>query len=184
MNTTSEEAKSNEMISLKLEKYLKPAQLGLRLLAMAATLAATWIIITNKETVVVYGITADAKFTYSPASKFFAVANIIACVFSAISLLGAYFLSRNASKFSDFSFVFFLHDLTVMTLLMAACAAATAVGYVGKYGNPHAGWMAFCGYFDRYCDRVTASLTLSYIGCLFYFFLTIISASKCTSPFK
>lgn len=68
-----------------------------------------------------------------------------------------------------------------MTLLMAGCSSATAMGYLGKYGNSHAGWMPICGYFDKYCNRITIAVALSYIGFLFYFFLTIISASKSRS---
>ena len=77
-----------------------------------------------------------------------------------------------------FTFVIFLLNQVVMTLLMAACSAATAMGYLGRYGNKHAGWIAICGYLDSYCDRITVSVTLSYIAFLFYFFLAIISASK------
>lgn len=62
--------------------------------------------------------------------------------------------------------------------LMAGCAAATAVGYIGKYGNNHSGWMAVCGYFAKFCNRVTVAAFLSYLGLFIYLMLTVISANK------
>lgn len=66
----------------------------------------------------------------------------------------------------------------ISVLLMAGCAAATAVGYVGKYGNSHAGWTAICGYFAKFCNRATAASSLSYFALFFYLILTVISANK------
>lgn len=66
---TGEEEKSREMASLNLPKYTKAAQISLRIMAMAATLAAAWIVLSSKETVVIYGITANAKYSYSPTYK-------------------------------------------------------------------------------------------------------------------
>lgn len=63
-------------------------------------------------------------------------------------------------------------------LTTAGCAAATAVGYVGKYGNSHAGWMAVCGYFPKFCNKATAALSISYFALALYFILTVISANK------
>lgn len=161
---------------LKSQKYFMAAQFLLRLLGMAAALAAAWIMVTSKESVVVYGTDFDAKYSYSPAFKFFAVANLMACAFSALSLFLGCILGRKTSYPINYFFVF-LHDLVVMTVLMAACATATAIGYVGQYGNKYAGWGAICEYFDKYCRRVTVSVTLSYFAFLFYFCLAIISAN-------
>lgn len=176
---TGEEEKSREMAALNLQKYTKAAQISLRIMAMAATLAAAWIVLSNKQTVVIYGFTTDVKYSYSPAYKFFAAANLIACVLSAVSVLLFYIIGKTSKSINYF--LFFLHDLVVMTLLMAGCSAATAIGYLGRYGNKHAGWMAVCGYVESYCNRITISLTLSYIAFLFYFFLAIISATKSRS---
>ena len=65
----------------------------------------------------------------------------------------------------------------MVALLMAGCAAATAIGYVGKYGNSHSGWIAICDNFGKFCDKVTISVMLSYFAFGFYLFLTIISAT-------
>ncbi|XP_074381803.1 CASP-like protein 1F1 [Apium graveolens] len=173
---TGEEEKSRQMVALNLQKYTKAAQISLRIMAMATTLAAASIVLSSNETVVIYGITANVKYSYSPTYKFFAAANLIACVLSAVSLLLFYIIGKTSKSINYF--FFFLHDLVVMTLLMAGCSAATAMGYLGRYGNKYAGWIAICGYFESYCNRITISVTLSYIAFLLYFFLAIISASK------
>lgn len=69
MVNAGEEGKSTEMIAVKVEKYTKAAQISLRFMAMAATLAASVIVLSTKQTVVIFGITADAKYSYSPSYK-------------------------------------------------------------------------------------------------------------------
>ncbi|KAK1376086.1 hypothetical protein POM88_032279 [Heracleum sosnowskyi] len=130
---TGEEGKSTEMIAVKVQKYTKAAQIFLRFMAMATTLAASVIVLSSEETVVVFGLTAVAKYSYSPTYKFFAAANLIACSFSAISLLLFYIMGKTLKSINYF--FFFLHDVVVMTLLVAGCSAATAMGYLGKYGE-------------------------------------------------
>lgn len=62
-------------------------------------------------------------------------------------------------------------------VLMAASVAATAIGYVGKYGNSHTGWIAICDHFPKFCNRATLSALFSYLAFIFYLVLTIISAN-------
>ncbi|KAL8118519.1 hypothetical protein AgCh_016151 [Apium graveolens] len=56
---TGEEEKSRQMVALNLQKYTKAAQISLRIMAMATTLAAASIVLSSNETVVIYGITAN-----------------------------------------------------------------------------------------------------------------------------
>ncbi|KAK1363314.1 hypothetical protein POM88_038875 [Heracleum sosnowskyi] len=178
-STIDNDSLGTEMVALNLQKYTKAAQISLRIMAMAATLAAAWIVLSSKETVIIYGITADVKYNYSPTYKFFAAANLTACVLSLASVVLFYIIGKTSKSVNYF--IFFVHDLVVMTLLMAGCSAATSMGYLGRYGNKYAGWIAICGYFHSYCNKITISVTLSYIAFLFYFFLAIISASKSRS---
>ncbi|KAA8540641.1 hypothetical protein F0562_024440 [Nyssa sinensis] len=171
------ETKVMQNPSLKTRRYFMAAQICLRLLATASSLAAAWIMITSKQSVVVYGINIDARYSYSSAFKFFAFANLIACAFSVLSLFLVVFLGRRGSNANNY-FKMFLHDLVMMTLIMAGCAAATAIGYVGRYGNSHTGWVAICDHFAKFCDRVTISVIFAFFSFLFYLFLTIISASE------
>ncbi|XP_012842761.1 PREDICTED: CASP-like protein 1F2 isoform X2 [Erythranthe guttata] len=149
---------------LKTHKSFILTQISLRFLAAASTLAATWITFTSKQTTLVFGIQIDARYSYSPTFKFFAYANLIASAFTFLSLFFVFVLGNKPA---------------IMTvLLMGGCAAATAIGYVGKYGNSHSGWVAICGYFGKFCNRITAASLLSYFGFLLYLLLTVISANK------
>ncbi|KAF7134574.1 hypothetical protein RHSIM_Rhsim08G0194800 [Rhododendron simsii] len=152
------------------------AQICLRLLGAAASLSAALVTVTSKQTVCLYGAVIDAQYTYSSAFTFFAIANLVACAFSVVSLFAAGILARKCKGPNKYFFMF-LHDLAVTTLLMAACAAATAIGLVAKFGNSHIGWMAICNDFGRFCDRIIVALTLSYLAFLVHLLLTVISAN-------
>ncbi|KAI5683172.1 hypothetical protein M9H77_04400 [Catharanthus roseus] len=157
-------------------KWFFGFQFCLRLLSIGATLAASYLILTSKQITTIFGIVADARYSYSTAFRFFAYANIVAC---ALSLLCFLFLligpkPPNVKK----CFVMFLHDLIVTILLMGACGAAAAIGYVGKYGESHIGWAAICDNFSKFCNRVILSLVFSFLALIFYLFLTITSANK------
>ncbi|KAF8390710.1 hypothetical protein HHK36_025237 [Tetracentron sinense] len=158
-------------------KIFVTAQISLRILAIAATLVATWVMVTSKQSMEVFGIKIDAKYSYSSAFKFFAGANATACAFSLLSLVAVSVLSRKGSDPGHYFFLF-LHDMIIMSLLMAACAAATAIGYVGRYGNTHTGWMAICDPFGKFCNRVSISVLFSYLSFVAFLILTVISANK------
>ncbi|XP_065874851.1 CASP-like protein 1F2 [Euphorbia lathyris] len=153
------------------------AQIFLRISTFVATLASAWIIITNKQTIEIGVFTMDAKYNYSPTSKFLAYANIIVCVLSLFSLFFLCFIGRYGWSPARFFFLF-LHDMVMMSLILAGCSAATAIGYLGKYGNAHSGWMPVCDHFEKFCKRGTVSLALSYLAFAFLITLTVTSASK------
>lgn len=140
--------------------------------------------------------------------RFFAFANVVVCAFSVLSLMFLFILARYGSSPSHFFFLFLhdlvnfsrkrsiyvdhiasvSHNLFffggfwcwqfMMCLILAGCAAATAVGFVGKYGNSHSGWMPICNHFVRFCHRTTISLMVSYFSLLFLLILTVTSASN------
>ncbi|KAK4734925.1 hypothetical protein R3W88_009186 [Solanum pinnatisectum] len=122
----------------------------------------------------------DARYTYSPSMKFFAYANIIGCPSSVVSLFLVLIccykkhLHSNKYFFTCSSMIWYF----VFGLLVAGCAAATSIGYVGKYGQKHSGWNPICNFVPKFCHKATLSLTLSYIAIMFYLCLTIISANQ------
>ncbi|KAH9329349.1 hypothetical protein KI387_001457, partial [Taxus chinensis] len=67
-------------------RHIRFVQVGLRLVAIAATLAAAIVIGTNKQTLHVFGAPLKAKYNYSPAFLFFMVANAIAGGYALLSL--------------------------------------------------------------------------------------------------
>ncbi|XP_057972595.1 CASP-like protein 1F1 [Malania oleifera] len=160
----------------KTQKIFQVAQIFLRILAFATALTATCLMVTNKQSTVIFGIEIDAKYSYSSAFKFFALANAVACAFCVVSLFLAFFLARQGSINPSTYFLLFLHDLMMMGLVLAACAAATAIGYVGQYGNRHTGWVSICNQFGKFCRRSTISVVLSYLSFISLLLLSVISA--------
>ncbi|XP_031111011.1 CASP-like protein 1F1 [Ipomoea triloba] len=162
---------------LKAIKRFSAIQVVLRLAVTALTLAAAWTVLTSKQTVSVFGIQMDARYSYSPAFKFLAVANIIGFGFSLLSVLVVFILDKMADNPKHY-FYMFLHDLIVMALLLSGCASATAIGYVGKFGESQSGWMPVCDNVSKFCHKITVGLTLSYIAVIFYLILTVLSANQ------
>lgn len=66
----------------------------------------------------------------------------------------------------------------MMSVLLAGCASATTIGYVGKYGEMHSGWMPICDSVAKFCHKMIASVIFSYFGVIFYLCLTILSANQ------
>lgn len=162
---------------MKTQKLVLASQIFLRMVAIAAALAATLVIVTSNQTVVVYGLTFDAKYSYSPAFKFFAFANAFACCFTFLSLFFLLFSARRGLTPSNY-YLLFLHDLFMMSLVLSGVAAGTAIGYVGQYGNSHIGWFQICDRMTKFCQKVSISILFSYVTVMFLLVLTIISASK------
>ncbi|XP_042497837.1 CASP-like protein 1F1 isoform X1 [Macadamia integrifolia] len=155
------------------EKSLMIAQVSLRSLVIICTLAASCLIFTSKQTTIVYGIPFDASYSYEPAFQFFGIANVAVCVLCLLSLGTVFFLSHRLANF-----FLFLHDLVVLTVLMAACAGSTAVGQIGRNGNTHSSWMPICDHFAKFCTRVATSVAFSYLAVLMFFALTVLSALR------
>ncbi|KAL8140857.1 hypothetical protein V2J09_006878 [Rumex salicifolius] len=149
----------------------------LRVLAAGASMASACFMLTNNQTAEIFGIQMVAKYSYASAFKFMAFANMVVSGFALFSLFASLFFSGKGLTPNCY-FLFFLHDLAVTAVELAACAAATAVGFVGRYGNPHAGWMPICDHFESFCERGTVSVALSYMAFIFFLCLTIVSASS------
>ncbi|KAG6589353.1 CASP-like protein 1F1, partial [Cucurbita argyrosperma subsp. sororia] len=112
------------------------SQIILRALVISSTLAAIWTLVTAKQSVVIFGFTLDARYSYSSAFKFFAIANAIACGFCLLSVCFVFISTRQLALGSrQRNFFFFFHDLLMMGLVLSGCAAATAIGFVGS--EPH-----------------------------------------------
>ncbi|XP_022987446.1 CASP-like protein 1F1 [Cucurbita maxima] len=173
-NNVELEAKSQ---GLHAKLYLS-SQIILRASVISSTLAATWTLITAKQSVVIFGFTLDARYSYSSAFKFFAIANAVACGFCLLSVCFVFISTRQLALGSrQRNFFFFVHDLLMMGLVLSGCAAATAIGFVGRYGNTHTGWSPICDQFGKFCNRITISIAISYFAVLCLLILTIISAN-------
>lgn len=65
-----------------------------------------------------------------------------------------------------------------MLLMMAGCAAASAVGMVGYDGIAQVGWSAICGSVGKFCHKLTLSLAFSFMIMLCYLALAVSSAHE------
>ncbi|KAF3783460.1 CASP-like protein 1F1 [Nymphaea thermarum] len=148
-------------------------QVLLRLLAGAAALVAAITMAVNKTTFVYFGLSITAKFNYSGAYEFFVGANSIAFAYAAVSAVFLKLKSPSPKPKSQF-LIFFL-DLTMVALLIAGCSAALAVGYIAKYGNPHAGWIPVCRYMESFCNIGVIAIVFSFGAFLVFYLLAAIT---------
>ncbi|CAL5408799.1 unnamed protein product [Camellia sinensis] len=145
----------------------------LRLIALGATITATVVMVTSHDSATVLNITFGAKYSDSPSlkyrvketRKYFVVINAIASGYGLIVL----FLPTNCSLWR---FVL-VADLVIMALLDSSISAAAAIGYVGRKGNIHAGWLPICGQVPKFCDHASGAIISGIIATIIYFALLL-----------
>ncbi|CAL9190852.1 CASP-like protein 1C1 [Musa acuminata AAA Group] len=158
----------------KMAKTSRLCSLLLRLLAAAATLCATVVMATSRDSTTIFGLTLDAKFQYTPSFEFFVVANAVGCGYTLLVLF--------VPPTTSLSRLVIVFDVTVAMLLTAATAAAGAMAQVGKKGNSHAGWMPICGQVPSFCDHVTGALICAFVGVIAYFLIVLHMIYTLLSP--
>ncbi|OVA14929.1 Uncharacterized protein family UPF0497 [Macleaya cordata] len=132
----------------------------LRFLAFGATLSAAIVMATSRETTTVFNVSYEAKYSNTPAFKFFFIANAIGSVYSLIVLL--------LPLWGELRRFVMVLDVIVTMLLTSGVSAALAIAYVGKKGNSHAGWLPICGQVTDFCDHVTGALIAGFAGVIIY----------------
>ncbi|KAJ1392899.1 Casparian strip membrane protein [Sesbania bispinosa] len=160
------------------------AQNILRILAIVLSAASIAIMVTNNQTVSIFTIRFEAHFYYSSSFKFFVAANGVVCAMSVLTLIINLVLGQQVSHRKDYYFFLFMHDMVMTVLIIAGCAAATATGYVGQYGEEHMGWMPICDHVHKFCKTSLVSLLLSYLSFFAYLGLSISIVHKCLSFFS
>ncbi|XP_062107329.1 CASP-like protein 1C1 [Humulus lupulus] len=144
----------------------KIKRLGLilvRLAAFAATLSATIVMATSHEKASFLTISFEAKYSQTPAFKYFMIANAIVSVYGFLVI----FLPAKSLLWR----LVIAMDLVFAMLLSSSISAALAIAYVGKKGNTYAGWLPICGQVQNYCDHVKGALVAGFIGVIIYFLL-------------
>jgi len=63
-------------------------------------------------------------------------------------------------------------------IILAAGAVSTEVLYLAEKGNTDTTWSSACGSFGRFCNKVTASVTITFVAVLCYVLLSLISSYK------
>ncbi|CAI0468678.1 unnamed protein product [Linum tenue] len=155
-------------------KIRKAVTVILRLIALAATVVAVVIMVTSKETAHVLNLTFTAKFTHTPAFKYYVVAEAIAGVYTIVALL--------LSSRSLLARLILILDVVVAMVLTSSISAALAIAQVGKHGNSHAGWLPICGQVPHYCDKLIISLVAGFVAALVYLLLLVYTLRAALSP--
>ncbi|KAL7102889.1 hypothetical protein ACP275_08G146400 [Erythranthe tilingii] len=148
----------------------------LRLLALAATVSATLIMVTSRDSAQVFNVKFEAKYTNSPTFTYFVLMNAIASGYTLILL----FFPTNCS----FGHLILIFDLIVALLLDSSISASIAIGQVGKKGNSHAGWLPICRQVPRFCDHVTGAIIAGFVAALVYFLILVYSLHNLINLFS
>ncbi|KAK9117651.1 hypothetical protein Sjap_016598 [Stephania japonica] len=168
--------KAEQNPPLKTQTRFLVGHAALRTLGIAAALIAIGLMTTGKQAVELLGFQLVAKYSYSPILRYFVIISTIACGLSALSLGCFLYSVRSINPGRKNYFTIFVIDLVVVGLALTGSSAATAMGYVGRYGDSHAGWMPICGTFGRFCDRMTVSVAFSFFAAVVYMGLAVWSA--------
>ncbi|KAK4492809.1 hypothetical protein RD792_000134 [Penstemon davidsonii] len=154
------------------------AQYILRVFVIAFSLAGAIITATAYESVIVFGIVMDAKYTYSAAFRYKVVADSVVCGVSVLSVVIFIALNRPKSNPKNY-FYLFLNDLGSLLLLLSGCSSALAIGYVAQFGEQKMGWIMICD--SQYCHKTTTAIVSTFIAVICLLLLTILSAYKLKS---
>ncbi|KAK9285073.1 hypothetical protein L1049_024445 [Liquidambar formosana] len=146
----------------------------LRLLAFGVTLSAAIAMATTHEKVNIFMIEFEAKYSDSPAMKYFVIANALASVYG---LLVPFVPSE-----SVLGQLVLVMDLVFTMLLTSSTSAALAIAYVGKRGNSQAGWLPICSQVPKYCKHASGALAAGFIGTIIYMAIVLCSIHMALNP--
>jgi len=63
-------------------------------------------------------------------------------------------------------------------IIVAAGAVSTEILYLAENGNTTTAWSSACGSFGRFCNKVTASIAITFVAVLCYVLISLISSYK------
>ncbi|OMO67322.1 hypothetical protein COLO4_30183 [Corchorus olitorius] len=146
----------------------------LRFIAFSTTLSAAIIMASSRERTTVLTLSFEAKYSDSPALKYFVISNAIATVYGFLLL----FLPSESLLWR----LVVALDVVITMLLTSSISAALAIAYVGKKGNPSAGWLPICDQVTKYCNQVKGALIVGFISVIIYMLLLLYSIHRVLNP--
>ncbi|XP_057800552.1 CASP-like protein 1F2 [Salvia miltiorrhiza] len=168
------------MSSQILKKSLYFTELALRVVVIAFSVAGAISMVTSKESVTMFGITVNASYTYSSSFRYKVVADSVVCGLTVLSVILVIWLNHPKSNPKNY-FYLLLNDLVSLVLLVSACSAAMAIGFVGRYGQSQTGWVSICDRVQKFCDKIMVSIVISFLAAICLFLLTLMSAHNLKS---
>ncbi|XP_030463104.2 CASP-like protein 1D1 [Syzygium oleosum] len=157
------------------------ADVALRGLLFASTLAALLVMVTSKQTKVVFDprvsrlVAAEAKFDNSPAFTYFVVALSVTCLYSIVTALASISVILKPVFSASFLLFFVLWDVVMLGLVASATGTAGGVGYIGLKGNSHVDWKKVCNVYDKFCQHLAASIAISLLAAFVLILLITLS---------
>ncbi|XP_020237605.1 CASP-like protein 1C1 isoform X2 [Cajanus cajan] len=155
-------------------KTRRVCHLLLRFLAFAATISAVIVMATSHQTATIFTVSFEAKYTNSPAFKYFVI------VYSVVTVYGFLVIFLPAQSLL-WRLVVAL-DLVFTMLLVSSFSAALAIAQVGKKGNSYAAWLPICDSVPKYCDQVTGALIAGFVAVIIYIILLLHSIHTVIDP--
>ncbi|TKY66857.1 CASP protein 1C1 [Spatholobus suberectus] len=155
-------------------KTRRVCHLLLRFLAFAATLSAVIVMATSHERASFFTVSLEAKYTNSPAFKYFVVAYSVVTVYGFLVL----FLPSESLLWR----LVVALDLVFTMLLISSFSAALTIAQVGKKGNSYAAWLPICDSVPKYCEQVTGALIAGFVAVIIYIILLLHSIHTVIDP--
>lgn len=144
------------------------ADVGLRVLLLAASIVAVVLMVTSKQTEIIpvptipgLTIANPAKFDDSAAFVFFVAALSFAGLYSIITTIASLTALGKSSVPAKYFWILAVHDLLVLGLVAAATGTAGGVAYIGLKGNSHVNWGKICNVYDKFCRFIGSSIAVS-----------------------
>lgn len=120
------------------------------------------------------------EYKHVGAFRYLAYANGICAAYSVLSVFDSVVRRSRSLSVAWFVFAF---DQAFTYLMLGAGASVTEVLYLAYKGDEQITWSELCPYYGRFCNRVEASLVLSFLALLCFILLSLISAYRVFSKY-
>ncbi|KAL6611378.1 hypothetical protein ACP70R_039306 [Stipagrostis hirtigluma subsp. patula] len=158
------------------------ADLVLRALLFAATLAGLVVLATGEQTALVPVALLPrivlrpvaAKFKDSPALIYLLVALCVTCLYSLLTAISK--LVSGPASTAKTLFLLVLLDVFYAGVMASATGAAGGVAWIGLKGNSHTRWNKICGIYDKFCRHIGASTALALVASVALVVLAVLNA--------
>ncbi|XP_010904771.1 CASP-like protein 1D1 [Elaeis guineensis] len=157
---------------------------ALRLLLLAATVAALVVLVTSKQTIRVATnlpqpfsfATRSAYFKNSPALIYLLVALSVGVLYSIITILSSCFAISRPSPSPKLYFHLIVFDALMAGILASATGTAGSIAYLGLKGNSHIGWTKVCNVYGKFCRHIGSSTIVTLVASIVLVLLVVLSS--------
>ncbi|OEL37634.1 CASP-like protein 1D1 [Dichanthelium oligosanthes] len=158
------------------------AELALRALLFAVTLAALVVLATAKQTVLFpvpqlrIAVPMASKFQDSPALIYLLVALCVTCLYSLLTALASLRLISASASTAKTLFLLLLLDVFYAAVMASATGSAGGVAWIGLKGNTHTRWSKICDTYGKFCRHIGSSVILALIASIILVILAVLNA--------